>query len=323
MSEASYDLRELADRLTKVFPQIQALYLFGSRRYRTGSARSDVDILVELADRTHVQPRELRAFSREYCPALDLFVAEGGKAVSCENESCVRAESLAALVGRLEAVRFWTREAGALDADINWEFRVPGDVEFIPTAMITDQPIPGRWPRSFRAFAKEVEAAGLPVQPYLGSLITDVAEFLVKVLRNAVAESGKLSPRGKGWSVRLETEYDFQNLFFLAVKPWLPGLGREELTIRYDGQGKTADFNVFASEILFEMKHIRDAGTMALVAKTLGGLRNFYERHANVRIVVFAVLVDKGVELDDAKWESDFSFTQREPQVWTRIFREP
>ena len=81
MKEA-YDLRKLTGELTKAFPEIAALYLFGSRRYRTGSLRSDVDILVELRDASHVRPQELRAFSTEHCRALDLFVAEGGSVAS-------------------------------------------------------------------------------------------------------------------------------------------------------------------------------------------------------------------------------------------------
>ena len=80
MREEVYDLRALAEALTRAFPQTEALYLFGSRRYRTGSPRSDVDILVELKEGSHVRPNELRAFSTENCRALDLFVAEGAKA---------------------------------------------------------------------------------------------------------------------------------------------------------------------------------------------------------------------------------------------------
>jgi predicted nucleotidyltransferase len=99
MKEA-YDLREL----TGAFPQIEALYLSGSRRYRTGSPRSDLDILVEVSPASYIRAQELRAFSAEYCRALDLFVAEGGKGVSCANESHERAASFGELVIRLEAV---------------------------------------------------------------------------------------------------------------------------------------------------------------------------------------------------------------------------
>jgi hypothetical protein len=148
-----------------------------------------------------------------------------------------------------------------------------------------------------------------------------VANFLVTTLRNAVAQSGHLNPRGTDLTIALKTEYDFQNLFFIAAKPWLPGLGREEITVRYDEQEKIADFNLFGSQMIIEMKHIRDANTKSAVNKTLLGLKSFYEKHPNVGVVLFAILVDKMVELDDAKWESDFSFVERMPQVWARIFR--
>jgi DpnII restriction endonuclease/nucleotidyltransferase-like protein len=323
MAEESYDLRELSGKLAAAFPNIQALYLFGSRRYRTGSPRSDVDILVEVREGAHIRPQEMRAFCAESCPALDLFFADGGRAVSCANESRVQAQSFGTLVARLEAVCFWTRDKGPLfEADINWKFRIPLGIEFIPTAMLTGEPVSGRWRPSLRAHLQEVEAAGLPIKPYIGSTPMDIADFLIAALRRLVIASRDLASKGKGWSVRIDTVYDFQNLFFLAFKPWLPGLGREDVTIRYDGQDKSADFNICGNQIILEMKYVRDANSKAAVAKTLSGLSNFYEMHPNVRVIVFAIFAAKNVELDDAKWESDFSYTEHQPQVWTRIFRE-
>jgi predicted nucleotidyltransferase len=75
----TYHPRELTGSLTKAFPEIEAPYLFGSRRYRTGSLRSDVDILVELREALHIRAQKLRTFSTEHCRALDLFVADGGR----------------------------------------------------------------------------------------------------------------------------------------------------------------------------------------------------------------------------------------------------
>ena len=43
--------------------------------------------------------------------------------------------------------------------------------------------------------------------------------------------------------------------------------------------------------------------------------------HPNVRVAIFAILVEIDVDLDDAKWEADFSFRENQPEVWTRIFR--
>jgi predicted nucleotidyltransferase len=322
MQQSTYKMKDLAIWLGARFGQVEGLYLFGSRRYRTGSPRSDIDVLVELRPDSHVRPAELRAFSSEVCPALDLFLAEGGKAVSCENESSVRAPTFDKLVSKLEAVRFWKRSDGVIEsADIDWTVTVPIDVEFVPTALLTGTPISGRWPRSFRSFAQQIESMGLPTQPYIGPSAAEVAGFLVAEFRRAVEARLKLGPKGKGVSIDLQNEYDFQNLFYLTVKPWLPGLGREDVTIRYDGQEKKADFNLFSNQLIWELKHVKDANTKGAVAKTLAGLSNFYSAHPNVRVAIFAILVDKNVDLDDAKWEADFSFCENQPEVWTRILR--
>src|ERR1700685_625242 len=237
MRQSTYSVKDVAIWLGARFDQIEALYLFGSRRYRTGSPRSDLDVVVELKPDSHIRPADLRTFSSEVCPALDLFLADGGKAVSCENESSVRAPTFGELVTKLEAVRFWKRSEGVIEsADIDWTFTVPVDVEFVPTALFTGTPISGRWPRSSRSFAQQIESPGLPTQPYIGSSATEVASFLVAELRRVMEASVRLGPKGKGVSIALQNEYDFQNLFYLTVKPWLPGLGREDVTIRYDGQ---------------------------------------------------------------------------------------
>jgi len=70
------------------------------------------------------------------------------------------------------------------------------------------------------------------------------------------------------------------------------------------------------------LKHVKDANTKALVIKTLAGLSNFYSSHPNIRVLILAILVEKDVDLDDSKWESDFTFRTNQPEVWTRIFRK-
>jgi hypothetical protein len=73
-------MKDLAIWLGTAFPEITALYLFGSRRYRTKSPRSDIDMFVELESGAHIRPADLRTFSAASCPALDMFLAEGGEA---------------------------------------------------------------------------------------------------------------------------------------------------------------------------------------------------------------------------------------------------
>jgi hypothetical protein len=320
--KSQYKLKDLAIWLGAGFPQIVALYLFGSRRYRTGSPRSDIDVLVELKPGTHIRPAELRAFSSANCPALDLFLADGGKAVSRENESFVRAATFGELVTKLEAVCFWTRIEAVLDsAGIDWIVAIPTHIQFVPTALNSGPPLPGTWVRSFRSFAEHIQSLKLPMQPYIGSTPKEIGNFLIEVFCRALDTRFQVNPRGKGIRLDLLNEYDFQNLFFLMVKPWLPGLAREELTIRYDGQDKVADFNLFSNQVVWEFKHVKDANTKAAVVKSLSGLKDFYSSHPNIRLVIFVILAEKDVELDEAKWESDFSSGEQQPEVLTRIFR--
>ena len=97
--KTTIDLRELAGALAGEFPAIQALWLFGSRRHRTRSIRSDIDLLVCASD--HIRPNDFRNAIRRHCPALDLFIVDGGKATSCMNESFVQADNFDALRTKL------------------------------------------------------------------------------------------------------------------------------------------------------------------------------------------------------------------------------
>lgn len=141
--EIEYDLGMLAEDLARTIPETSELYLFGSRARGTKSTRSDADILV-VADE-YIQPQRLREFSSENCKALDLFIVDGGKATSSQNESFIDAENFPALLTLLGAVRIWSRSEGRAAANIDWRFKVREDVDFIPTAlpnqvMHVDQP---------------------------------------------------------------------------------------------------------------------------------------------------------------------------------------
>ena len=135
--------------------------------------------------------------------------------------------------------------------------------------------------------------------------------------------SHALGKRSKGITVELNDEYDLQSLFLISVKPWLPDLAREEVTVHYDGQDKSADFSLLDSQIVIEMKHVKDTKTKAAVAKTLSGLATFYKRNANVRELLFAVLVEPGLDLDDHKWEVDFSSLAQSVNIRTIILHRP
>jgi hypothetical protein len=146
------------------------------------------------------------------------------------------------------------------------------------------------------------------------------------VARRMIFRSDQLGQRGfakSGWTVNLSSEYDCQNLFFTVVKPWLSGLAREEVTVHFDDQAKQADFSLFEGHLVIEMKFIDSPGKKAEVVKTLDGLRRFYARNANVGCLLFIIFAKRGVTLDDARWEADYSFRATAPQVVTIIVRIP
>jgi len=131
--EELIDLGDIADAVSERFPNINSLYLFGSRAFGTGSPRSDIDILVEFDG--HIRPADLRDFTSSECDALDLFLIEGGKAVSSQNESYVESDNLQSLVATLKAKKFWDKQNGRLQIDIPWKQRVRTDITFVPSQL--------------------------------------------------------------------------------------------------------------------------------------------------------------------------------------------
>jgi predicted nucleotidyltransferase len=321
MDTIQYNLKDITQKLLKVIPDIKALYLFGSRRHNTRSIRSDIDILVD--SESYIKAVSCREFAENICPALDLFVIQGNRAISSMNESYVEAESVQDLIQKIDAKLFWDKNSGFVKNDkTEWNFETAVGVRFPPSIL----------PSSFLAhdiikdYFERIEHTGLPSRPYIGDTFEDAAWYITKILKRMVLQPKDLCAKGvakDGWTVKLSNEYDFQNLFWSVVKPWLPELAREEITITYDGQKKNADFNLFGNKIILEMKHIKDKGTKAAVVKTLAGLKDFYKAHLNAKVLIFALLVNEDVEIDIRKWHKDFSYLHTEPKVITRIIINP
>ena len=129
-----YNLADVANDLADLNPNIEQLYLFGSRRFNTTSERSDVDILVK--HKNYIRPGKIRAFVQEHCQALDLFLVESNRAVSVVNESFIEAPDFQKLIQTLNATLFWQRGIGVkTEADIPWKFWVRKDVNYKMTSL--------------------------------------------------------------------------------------------------------------------------------------------------------------------------------------------
>jgi hypothetical protein len=174
------------------------------------------------------------------------------------------------LTAKLEAVQFWNRTQGIIeDADVDLAFEVPIAVEFTYTMLLTEEPVRKKWFPAANRYFEAVESAGLPVSPFFEGTAAEVADFLERLLRRSSAIRKHLVKRSKRISIQLLDEYDLQNLFVICAKPWIPNLAREEVTVHYDDQDKSADFSYLDSQIVIEMKHFSDANTKASVGKTL------------------------------------------------------
>lgn len=282
--------------------------------------RTNVDIDVLVQTKGFVRPDEFRNFALQYCPALDLFVVSGNRAVSCANESHVEAATVEELIKRIEAVEFWNRQSGVLEAaGIDWQVVIQRGMKF-PLTMARGMAF-AAWEPAVAELLAALERDGIPVKPFIGSTIHEWAQFLPDLIGRMVQTAAEKKFRGKSISTTLADEYDFQDLFWLVTKPWLPGLAREPFVVNFDGQEKKADFAIAKSRIVIELKCIKDANTKAAVVKTLSGLQNFYQLNANVRLLVFAILALPGVEVDANQWEADFSSEHQDVIVRTLVVK--
>src|SRR5882762_9971959 len=113
-----YDLKSFVDNARKRF-LLDAIYLFGSRRHKTRSLRSDIDIF--LATDSNIKPSDLREFIATESQALDLFILANGRAISVVNESFIQYPDNASLLQETKALRLWSKEKGiSNDKDIDW-----------------------------------------------------------------------------------------------------------------------------------------------------------------------------------------------------------
>ena len=187
-----FNLKELLRQLLSVQPAILEIYLFGSRAYRTGSLRSDCDLLVREDGESHVRSSELRNFAMTQCPALDFFVAEGGRATSCMNDSFVRAASFEELVDKLDAIRLWSKLEGfaefEFDFEAKWVFSTSIDVVHVATVLPSGHITELSW----QTLIKRAEQSGLPVRPFIGETVDKATAQVIDVLQRAVMRPSDL-----------------------------------------------------------------------------------------------------------------------------------
>ena len=268
-------------------------------------------------------PSKLRDFVMRFCSALDLFIVDKGRAISVANESYKEAANNEELIQNLNAVLLYNKQSGETKYFLEkHKFKIDRRVTYKMTALNNSGDAD-----EVKALIKYFEKAnrtGLPTRPYLGISADEASSYIIQVIKRLISVSESVTGHGSaksGWNNNIKNEYDFQNLFWITVKPWLPDLGREEVAVVYDGNEKRSDFSLFKNQVIIELKHIRDDNEKRNTIKTLEGLKSFYTMYPNIRVLIFGILVEKTLDLDDHKWEHDFSYLASEPKVKTVVIR--
>ena len=122
-------------------------------------------------------------------------------------------------------------------------------------------------------------------------------------------------------SIKMENEYDFQNLIHFLMRPVFSDIISETFEIEIDGNSKYADFALMHSQIVVEAKWIDTTNKKAEVLKTLKGLADFYTQNPNVRSLIMVVLCKSNVELDTVLLEHQYSFEKSTPPIYVRFLK--
>lgn len=152
----------------------------------------------------------------------------------------------------------------------------------------------------------------------------DIANNIATIVEKSLDVPSKFSNGTKAkninvGSIKISSEYDFQNLTHLVLRPWLPSLEAENIAVVFDGNTKNSDFSIKGNSLIVEAKYIDSTGKKNDTLKTLEGLKTFYSSNANVKALLFLILVEEGVVIDKHKIESEFSQQSKEPTVCIRV----
>lgn len=152
----------------------------------------------------------------------------------------------------------------------------------------------------------------------------DIATNIATIVEKSLEVPSKFSNGTKAknintTSIKISNEYDFQNLIHLVLRPWLPSVEAENIAIIFDGNTKNADFSIKGNSLIIEAKYIDSTGKKNDTLKTLEGLKLFYSNNANVKALLFLILVENDVDIDKYKIEEKFSQQGKEPTVCVRI----
>ena len=174
-------------------------------------------------------------------------------------------------------------------------------------------------------YMKEIADMNMPIT-FIGADWKTIANSLMSIVEKSLEVPCKFSNGAKAKninteSIKISSEYDFQNLVHLVLRPWIPSVEAENIAVVFDGNTKNADFSIKGNSIIVEAKYIDSTGKKNDTLKTLEGLKNFYSMNANVKLLMFIILIEETVDIDMHKVESEFSQVNNDPMINVKIFK--
>ena len=312
--EVKFDLHDFVLPITNQYSHVQTVYLFGSRRYRTGSLRSDIDVLLETTG--HIRPGKIREIITSISKALDIFILQHGTATSVVNGSSLTASDNPSLITRVDAEKIWDRINGFCDKFDNYIQVYRDDISFVMTEMPEEHVDIDATVR--RALARE----RLPLSPIIGFNIHQAADYILRLCERVVYDENILSAtlKRQNWIHSPSSEAELQDLLYLAFKPLFPDLNREFVEAVIENQRKKSDFNMMDGRIVIDVKYGSERSDITAFLKDLATLGDLYLNNPRCQIVVFPVYVKRGIIFDRAGFEKRLSSNNPDKCIITKIF---
>lgn len=324
MNNAKYviwDLKEIISDLVTNHSEIKSVFLFGSRAYKTNSMRSDIDILA-ITDGI-LAASNVNAWLHDKYPPVDLFTSYDEKyAQSVVNGSVVSFRDngkYTGLIQQLDAIKLWDKESGFSIDYKDWNLQTANNITF-EMSIIPAYPMMNFNETLNNAMAN-LEASGIKTF-FAGSTWQEIACSITKLVEKSLIKPGKFQRKATSFSfdtIKINNEYDFQNLIHLVLRPVFSDIEPENVLIRIDGADKKADFGIANNKIIIEAKWIDSLSKKAEVIKTLDGLKNFYSENSNVKCLIFLILCQKTLGIDKTLLEYRFSYEKSTPQIIVRF----
>lgn len=256
-------------------------------------------------------------------PPVDLFISyDSLNAVSVINGSVVsyRKDSNSKdLFQQLDAILLWSKIDGFSQDFINWDIETAKNIQFQMSIIPSYASLNIK--EQLNNILANLEDNGIKTY-YAGSTYYEISLSIVNMIENAMKSPKRFQRKAKSFSfdlIKIENEYDFQNIIHLVLKTIYQDIESENYMITIDGSRKNADFGIMNNKIVIEAKWIDSASKKAEVLKTLSGLSNFYSENSNVKCLIFMILCKKEVEIDKELLEYKFSYERKEPQILVRF----